>query len=122
MGKAELAIERAKRAIRLSPFDSYNFRSHSALAIAYFYRQQYKDAVDAARDAIDYNLSFSIARAILAAALLRCGRVAEAKAAARDVLECEPTFTICGLSLTAELEPAVFGPFADAWRELGLPE
>jgi TolB-like protein len=122
MGKTELALERARRAIRLSPFDSYNFRSHSALAIAYFYLQQYKDAVDAARDAIDYNLSFSISRAVLAAALLRCGRAAEANTAARGVLECEPTFTIRGLSLTAEFEPAVFGPFASAWRELGLPE
>ena len=120
MGNAELAIERAKRAIRLSPFDSYNFRSHHALAITYFYSQQYEDAVDAARRAIDYNPSFSIARAVLAAALLRAGRVAEAKVAVRDVLEREPTFTIYSLSLSAELEPVVFGPFADAWRELAL--
>jgi TolB-like protein len=122
MGKSALAIERARRAIRLSPFDTYNFRSHSALAIAYFYLRQYKNAVDAARDAINYNLTFSISRAVLAAALLRCGRAAEAKITAREVIECEPTFTIRGLSLGAEFEPAVFGPFADAWRELGLPE
>ncbi len=122
MGKAELAIERAERAIRLSPFDSYNFRSHHALAIAYFHLQRYQAAVNAARQAIDYNPRFSIARAILAAALLRVGRAAEAKTAARDVLECQPTFTIRGLALTAGLEPAVFKPFADAWREIGLPE
>ena len=65
---------------------------------------------------------FSIARAVLAAALLRVGRAADAKAIARDVLECEPTFTIHGLAVSAELEPAVFGAFADAWREIGLPE
>ena len=104
----------------MSPFDSYNFRSHHALAITYFYSQQYEDAVDAARRAIDYNPSFSIARAVLAAALLRAGREAEAKVAVRDVLEREPTFTIYSLSLSAKLEPAVFGPFADAWRELAL--
>ena len=39
MGKAELAIERAERAIQLGPFDSYNFRSHHALAIAVKYYQ-----------------------------------------------------------------------------------
>ena len=107
--------------IRLSPFDSYNFRSHHALGIAHFSRERYKDSVEAARRAIDYNPGFSIARAVLAAALLRAGRPIEATVSARDVLACEPTFTIHGLSLSAGLEPAVLGPFADAWRELALP-
>jgi len=120
MGKAERAIERAEQAIFLSPFDSYNFRSHHALVVAHFTRQRYKDAVDAARKMLDYNPRFSTGRAYLAAALLRDGRTAEAKAAARDVLQLEPTFTIRGLQ-GAELEPAVFRDFADAWRELDLP-
>jgi hypothetical protein len=59
----------------------------------------------------------------LAAALLRTGREAEAKAAARDVLEHEATFTIDGvLRVAGKLEPAVFEPLAAAWREIGLPE
>jgi hypothetical protein len=57
----------------------------------------------------------------LAAALLRDGRAAEAKSVAQHVLQLEPTFTIRGLQ-GAELEPAVFGSFAEAWRELELPE
>ena len=121
IGKAEFAMERAENAIRLSPFDSYNFRSHHALGIAHFSRERYKDSLEAARRAIDYNPGFSIARAVLAAALLRAGRPIEATVSAQDVLACEPTFTIHGLSLSAGLEPAVFGPFADAWRELALP-
>jgi TolB-like protein/Flp pilus assembly protein TadD len=121
MGKAELATERAERAILLSPFDSYNFRSHHALAIAHFSRRRYKDAVEAARKALDYNPGFSAGLAYLAAALLRNGQAAEAKAAAQDVLQLEPTFTIRGLQ-GAALEPAVFGRFAEAWRELQLPE
>jgi TolB-like protein len=122
MGKVELAIERAERAIRLSPFDSYNFRSYHALAISYFHRQEYGRAIDAARRAIDYNPSFSVVRAVLAAALLRAGRAAEAKVAVQNVLEHELTLTISGLSFLIGFEPAVFGPFADAWREAGLPE
>jgi hypothetical protein len=59
----------------------------------------------------------------LAAALFRSGRVAEAEASARNVLEHEPTFTIHGAGVVAgHLEPTVFKPFADAWREVGLPE
>ena len=122
MGKTELAIERAQRALRLRPFDSLNWRSNHALAIAYFHNQRYGDAADAGRSVIDANPGYSLPRAILAAALMRLGRVVEAKAMAQTVLECQPSFTIRGTSLYAELEPAVFRPLADAWREVGLPE
>jgi tetratricopeptide (TPR) repeat protein len=122
MGQAELAIERAQRALRLSPFDPLSFRSNYALAIAYFHLQRYGDAAEASRSAIDANPVFSSPRAVLAATLTRLGRVEEAKAAAQTVLECQPSFTIHGFSLIVELEPAVFRPFADALREVGLPE
>jgi len=122
MGRVEIAVERAERAIRLSPFDPYNFRSRHALAIVCFHRRQYASAVDAAQDAIRHNPKFGIARAVLAAALLRLGRAEEAKAAGRGLLECEPSFTIAGRSRTAGFQPAVFAPFAEAWREIGLPE
>jgi adenylate cyclase len=122
MGKTELAIERAQLALRLGPFDSLNWRANHALSIAYFHGQRYGDAVDAARSVIDANPGYSLPRAILAAALVRLGRVDEAKAMAQTVLEREPSFTIHGTSRYAELEPMVFRPMADAWREAGLPE
>ena len=121
MGRAERALELADRAILLSPFNSYNFRSHHARAIAHFSRGRYPDAVDAARKILDYNPRFSVGHAYLAAALLRDGRTAEAKSAARNVLQLEPTFTVRGLQ-GAELDRTVFRGFADAWRELRLPE
>ncbi len=122
MGKTELAIERAQRALRLNPLNSFNFRSNAALAIAYFHTKRYGDAADAARSAIDANPSFGIIRAILAAALTRLGRVDEAKAAARGLLEREPSWTVHGQLDIMGFEPTVSGPFADAWREIGLPE
>ena len=76
---------------------------------------------DAARNVIDLNPVYSLPRAFLTAALVRLGRIEEAKAMARTVLECDPSFTIRGTSRYAELEPAVFRPMADAWREAGLP-
>jgi len=122
LGRSELAVQRAERAIRLGPFDSYNFRSHQALAITYFSSEQFEDAVEAARHVIDFNPSFSPARAVLAAALLRAGRDAEAKVAMREFLQHEPAFTIHGFSRAVAVEPKVFAPLAQAWRELGLPE
>jgi adenylate cyclase len=121
-GKTDLAIERAQLALRLGPFDSLRWRANHALAVAYFHRQKYTDAAEAARNVIDVNPVYSLPRAFLTAALVRLGRMEEAKAMAKTVLECDPSFTIRGTSLYAELEPAVFRPMADAWREAGLPE
>jgi adenylate cyclase len=122
IGESDLAIERAQRALRLGPFDSLIWRAHHALSIAYFHSQRYGDAADAARNVIAANSAYSIPRAILAAALVRLGRLDEAKAMAQTVLEREPSFTIHGTARYSELEPAVFRPFAEAWREAGLPE
>jgi len=123
MGKAELAIQRAEGALRLNPFDLYNFRVHHALAIVYFCREQYGDALSAARSAVHANPKFSTAHAVLAAALWRVGHAIEAKEAARTVLRHERAFSIQGVQrVSGELEPAVFKRFADAWREIGLPE
>jgi adenylate cyclase len=122
IGETDLAIERAQRALRLGPFDTLIWRAHHALSIAYFHSQRYGDAADAARNVIAANSGYSIPRAILAAALVRLGRLDEAKAMAQTVLEREPSFTIHGTARYSELEPAVFRPFAEAWREVGLPE
>jgi adenylate cyclase len=121
-GKTDLAIERAQLALRLGPFDSLRWRANHALAIAYFHSQKYADSAEAARNVIDVNPVYSLPRAFLTAALVRLGSMEEAKAMAKTVLECDPSFTIRGTSLYAELEPAVFRPMADAWREAGLPE
>jgi adenylate cyclase len=121
-GKTEIAIERAQLALRLGPFDSMRWRAHHALAVAYFHDRRYTEAAEAARSEIDLNPVYSLPRAFLAAALVRLGRTEEAKALAKTVLECDPSFTIRGTALYAELEPAVFRPMANAWREAGLPE
>lgn len=121
-GKTDLAIERAQLALRLGPFDSLRWRANHALAVAYFHGQKYADSAEAARNVIDVNPVYSLPRAFLTAALVRLGRMEEAKAMAQTVMECDPSFTISGTSRYAELEPMVFRPMADAWREAGLPE
>ena len=52
-GRAELAIDRAQQALRLSPFDSLNFSAYTGLSIAYFHLGRYRDAADAARSALE---------------------------------------------------------------------
>jgi adenylate cyclase len=121
LGKADLAIERAQRALKISPLDSFNFRSNLALSIAFFQGQRYEEAADAARAAIEANPTFSIPWALRAAALMRLGQEDEAKAAAQKVLEFQSSFAIRDFLLYGAA-PAVFTPLADALREARLPE
>jgi TolB-like protein/Tfp pilus assembly protein PilF len=97
-GKTDLAIERAQRALKLSPFDPMLFGAHTALAAAHLIAGRPDDAIAAARRAIQINPRFPMAHMWNVLALVRSGRLAEAKAAAHRLLECEPSFTIAGFN------------------------
>ena len=121
-GKSELAIERAQRALKLSPFDALSYLSYQGLAGANFHLKRYDEAHLAAKRAVELNPGFSVPYAYLAATLVRLGRLPEARAAAQSVLKLDPSFTIRRFSVVVGVNPAVFDPFADAWRAAGLPE
>ena len=55
MGQTEIAVERAERALRLSPFDSLNYLAYNALAISHFVDGRYEQSHDAARRSIQLN-------------------------------------------------------------------
>ena len=120
-GYPELAVERAQRALRLSPFDPMNFMPNCAMAIAHFHGGRYEAAREAARQAVAANPRFSVCHAHLAAALVRLGQCAAAADAARQVLALNPGFTVSGFRTAHRPAPEVFERYAQAWREAGLP-
>jgi len=121
LGQTSRAIERAERALRLSPFDPLNYLAYNALAISRFHREDFEAAREAAQRSVKSNPQFGMSHAFLAAALVRLERREEARAAARQAVAADPHFSIGRFSVTAGLEPTVFAPFADAWREAGIP-
>jgi tetratricopeptide (TPR) repeat protein len=121
MGEADVAVERAMRALRLSPFDPLNYLSYNALAISYLHREQFTEAHDAASRSVQINPRFSVSRAFLVAALSNLGRLKEAKAEANRLLDIDSGFSIRRFSVTVDIEPAVFAPIAEAWKRAGLP-
>jgi TolB-like protein/Tfp pilus assembly protein PilF len=120
MGNTELALERAQRALRLSPFDTLN--SYLALAVAHFHAQRYEAARDASRRAVESNPLSSIPHVLLAVALVRLRRLDEARVAAQHAIALDPTFTMPRWSVTVGVAPEVFGPFAEAWGEIEGPD
>ncbi len=121
LGHTTRAIERAERALRLSPFDQLNYLAYNALAISRFQLENFEAAREAAQRSVKSNPQFGMSHAFLAAALVRLGRLAEARTAARQAVAADPHFSIDRFSVAAGFEPTVFAPFADAWREAGIP-
>lgn len=121
MGTTDIAIDRATRALRLSPFDPLNYLSYNALAICYLHTRQFDEARDVAARSVQLNPRFSVSRAFLVAALSRLGRADEAAGEVRRLLEIDPAFSIRRFSVTVDIEPAVFTPLAEAWQRAGLP-
>ena len=121
-GEAERAIEWAERGIRLSPFDPWRFAAYHALTLGNFHRGRYQEAADSAYKAVQANPGHSISRMLLAATLVKVGRLDEAKAAAAHVLELQPTFRYSKQFSGVNCAPALATSLGEALRETGLPE
>jgi adenylate cyclase len=120
-GEAERAIDWGERALRLSPIDRLAYATPHATALGYFLRGRYEESAKAARRAIQFNRSFSVAHCVLAAALAKLGRNDEARIAAAEVLALQPSFSSGGFCNAIAMVPSLAEPLVDAWRQVGLP-
>ena len=121
-GRADTAIERARRALQLSPFDALRYLAHQALSGANFQRHDYEQAQIDARRAVESNPGFSVPYAYLCAAQARLGRLDDARHTVRRMLEIDPGFSISRFHVTVGVEESVFGDFTQAWREAGISD
>jgi adenylate cyclase len=121
-GHAERAIEWAERALRLSPFDSWNWFPCHGLALGHFSLGHYQEAAAAARKAIQLNPGFSMSHMLLTASLVKLERLDEAKAAAARVLELQPSYRFGKHFAGVDCGPALAASLSEALRSAGLPE
>ena len=91
------------------------------MAVGNFIRARYEEAAIAANRATLSNPSFSLAYSLLAAALAKLGRTAEAKAAARKVLALQPSFSSSGYCHAVGMTPALAASLMESWHQAGLP-
>ncbi len=121
-GRPDTATERARRALQLGPFDALRYLAHQALSGANFQRHDFEQAQIDARRAVESNPGFSVPYVYLCAAQARLGRLDEAKHTVARMLEIDPGFSISRFRVTVGVEESVFGDFARAWREAGIPD
>jgi TolB-like protein len=120
-GSNELALERAQRALKVSPFDSLRYLSYQAISGANFNLGRYGEAATAGQRAVESSPSFSVPYAYLAAALVKVGRLDDARRAAQALRDLDHGFSISRFQVTVGVNPGVFSVFADAWGKAGLP-
>jgi len=121
-GESAIAIEQAKQALRLSPFDPMSNIRHMAIAIAHFVAGRFEESAAAAHRAAQAHPRFSPPYWMRAAALAKLGRIDEAKIVAQRLLEVQPQFTIASITSAPFANPEILAALGDALRHIGLPE
>jgi TolB-like protein/class 3 adenylate cyclase/tetratricopeptide (TPR) repeat protein len=123
LGETETAIERVRRALRLSPNDPHSYSMFSALAFAHFFAGRNEEAVSWAAMAVREKSNLLITLTIAAASSALAGRPREAASALAQMRQLQPTLRMNNLqNLFPVRRPEDFAKLAEGMRRAGLPE
>ncbi len=114
IGDGQSAIERAERALSLSPQDPLAFFYHTSLCVGHYTCGMYEEAAQWGEIAMRESPRYTAAAIPLAAALAALGKVDDSREAARKVLEVNPSFR-------ASVHAARY-PYRDAERRTRLEQ
>jgi len=120
VGRLDVAIEHAERALLLNPFDPERAIPLCALARSKFLRGDYDGAVEAAQRSVQANPHFAPSYSWLSGSLARLGRVDDAREALRRIRGLVPGFDPVSWRGTAIGPVAHRDELASALREAGL--
>ena len=109
-------------AMRLSPLDPMTFYFQGALSGTHFVGEQYAEAADYARHALQGSPAYLMAHRLLVASLAWLGRLDVAREAAHALLALAPGDTLGKLAVSSALHGAALQRFLDGLRRAGLPE
>ncbi len=126
LGRAEETEIHVHDALRLSPRDTFAHLWWCYLGVARVFLGKDEEAVARLRHAIEISRNFHPAHFYLAVALAGLGRLDEARAAAKEGLSIDPTFTIRRYRAEAPSDNPVFlagrDRVYDMMRKVGVPE
>jgi TolB-like protein len=121
-GDAIRGIEWGERGIRLSPFDPWRASGHIAIALGRFQQGDFEASANAARKAVQSRPGFSICYMILAAPLVKLGRIQEAKKAVVRAVELQPALHFSQQFAGVDCDPALAAGLREPLLAAGLPE
>ena len=122
-GNHEKSRAHAESSLRLSPFDPLRYIAEIALATAKLTAGDHEAALAAARRAVQANPHFAPAITLIAICLVRLGRIDEAQASLRQVLELAPDTRVATLRERFLVADAIgFDSVVSDLRAAGLVE
>jgi tetratricopeptide (TPR) repeat protein len=121
-GRSEQALTYFERALRLNPLDPRAHDTLIGMALALIQLERDEQAIATARKAIQQRPTFAAAWRMLAAGLALAGRLDEARAALRRVLELDPTCSLATMYLRFGHSEKARARFYDGLRKAGMPE
>jgi len=123
LGEGEKALERFRRAWRLSPFDPFSYFYLVGAGMAEFVSGRFDGAVVWLRKTLRVNPRFLPGHRHLVTALANAGRLSEARDAAKELLALEPGFSVLTLASWYPLRRAEnLERYVAGLREAGLPD
>jgi TolB-like protein/class 3 adenylate cyclase/Tfp pilus assembly protein PilF len=123
IGDHERSQRHTEASLRLSPFDPLRFIAVTASAAAKLAAGEPETALASARRALEASPTFAPALAVVVMCLVRLGRIEEARAAVRRLLEIAPDTRIATLYERFLFADALgFDRIAAEMRAAGLPE
>jgi len=124
VGRAEEALSRAMHALVLSPHDQSRYLYLNRVSIAHFAAGDMAEAVRWARLCRAESPSYTANLRFLAAAVARCGEVAEARAVAAELMRYEPEFRLGPFERERQpfQVPGIAASYIEGLRIAGLPD
>jgi adenylate cyclase len=122
LGQPDVALEHLRRARRLDPGSPLN--TQTAMAHAYFFLDQYEEAVAVAEQMLQHNPDLSFALRVGAASAAFAGRNDVSRRMAGHLQVVDPAFRVSRLGeyLGPYQKPELVEKYAEGLRLAGLPE
>lgn len=123
VGRTAEAIQNAKQALRLSPFDQSLFAFYMFLGMAYYANGEYEEAIKAGRRSLSERPTYTANLRVLSAALAAKGEVADARGIASRLMVLEPNFNLADYerTLLPFRDQEIRSVYLDHLRKAGLP-
>lgn len=122
LGLGDLAVERGRQGLRLSPVDAHRFWHEGVLAQAHYIRGDYAEAVAFARMAAGRNDALAFNLRCLAASLVAHEQMDEARGVAQQLLRVQPAFCLSEYRPRCPFTGAMLDTWIHRLRQAGLPD
>jgi adenylate cyclase len=122
IGDAKSGVERAQRAIRLSPLDQQVFFNYGLLAQNHYLAESIEEAIRWSRKALHLNPRFGNAVRILAASLLAAGRTREAEEIGSHHRRILPEFRVSDYARRCPFMEPQASLYVERLKAAGIPE